>query len=79
MCVISDSGTITEEASTLNLNAITIRNMHERPEGMDVGTLIMSGLRSQEILDAVSIVLNQSEGDKRVVNGVEDYLSLIHI
>ncbi len=75
LCVISDSGTITEEASILNLNAITIRNMHERPEGMDVGTLIMSGLRGQEILDAVSIVLNQSDDDKRIVNEVEDYES----
>ena len=58
-CVVSDSGTITEEASLLNLRAITIRYAHERPEGMDEGTLIMSGLKSQEVLEAVEVVCEQ--------------------
>ena len=58
-CVVSDSGTITEEASLLNLPAITIRNMHERPEGMDAGTLIMSGLKRERVLDAVDVVIAQ--------------------
>lgn len=72
-CVVSDSGTITEEASLLNLPAITIRNAHERPEGMDVGTLIMSGLKRERVLDAVRVVEAQREGSGRAMPEVEDY------
>jgi UDP-N-acetylglucosamine 2-epimerase (non-hydrolysing) len=73
LCVISDSGTITEEGSLLNLPAITIRNAHERPEGMDVGTLIMAGLKKDRVLDAVRVVVSQHERGKRVMAPVEDY------
>lgn len=73
MCVISDSGTITEESSLLNLRAVTIRNVHERPEGMDVGTLIMSGLKKEGVLDAVRIVVAQSEADPCAIAPVQDY------
>ncbi|WP_434782251.1 non-hydrolyzing UDP-N-acetylglucosamine 2-epimerase [Ferrovum myxofaciens] len=72
-CVVSDSGTITEEASLLNLPAITIRNAHERPEGMDVGTLIMTGLKREPVLDAVRVVLSQHNKEKRVMPSVPDY------
>lgn len=72
-CVVSDSGTITEEASLLNLPAITIRNAHERPEGMDVGTLIMSGLKKERVLDAVKIIVSQYDKNVRVMHAVEDY------
>jgi UDP-N-acetylglucosamine 2-epimerase len=73
LCVVSDSGTISEEASLLNLPAITIRNAHERPEGMDVGTLIMSGLEKERVLDAVRVVIAQHDKNKRVMDRVEDY------
>ncbi|HCI14996.1 MAG TPA: UDP-N-acetylglucosamine 2-epimerase (non-hydrolyzing) [Gallionellaceae bacterium] len=73
LCVLSDSGTITEEASLLNLPAITIRNAHERPEGMDVGTLIMSGLKKDSVLDAVRVIIAQHDKSKRVMQPVQDY------
>jgi len=72
-CVLSDSGTITEEASLLNLPAITIRNAHERPEGMDEGTLIMSGLKSENVLSAVRVVTQQYNKHKSSFNMVPDY------
>ncbi|KUE90273.1 UDP-N-acetyl glucosamine 2-epimerase [Cupriavidus necator] len=72
-CVLSDSGTITEETSLLNLRAVTIRNAHERPEGMDVGTLIMSGLKASRVLEAVEIILAQQEEVQRAVLPVDDY------
>ncbi len=72
-CVISDSGTITEESSILNFPAITIRKTHERPEGMDEGVLIMSGLKSNRILQSIDIITKQFNKSKRVTNLVYDY------
>lgn len=73
LCVLSDSGTITEEASILNLCAVTIRNMHERPEGMDVGTLIMSGIGSESVLSSVEIALKTYKVSNKRFNIVQDY------
>tara|TARA_A100001011_G_C14255613_1_gene819929 strand:- start:9 stop:1133 length:1125 start_codon:yes stop_codon:yes gene_type:complete len=72
LCVISDSGTITEEASLLNLKAITIRNTHERPEGMDAGTIIMSGLKSKNVIDSINIIISQNK-NKLNLGQIEDY------
>jgi UDP-N-acetylglucosamine 2-epimerase (non-hydrolysing) len=59
-CVISDSGTITEESSLLGFPAVTIRNAHERPEGFDAGTLIMAGLKKDDVQDAIDTVVRQA-------------------
>lgn len=72
-CVISDSGTITEESSILNFPAITIRQAHERPEGMDEGTLIMTGLKSEAILRSIDVVTTQAKEADRAFKTVADY------
>ena len=73
LCVVSDSGTITEEASLLNLPAVTIRNAHERPEGMDAGTLIMAGLKQARVLEAVGIIIAQHDRAAHVTRPVLEY------
>ena len=72
-CVISDSGTIAEEASILNLPAVTIRQAHERPEGMDEATVIMSGLSKTRIIDAVEVATDHNSQDVRAIKPVKDY------
>ncbi len=74
-CVLSDSGTITEEASLLSLPAVTLRYAHERPEGMDAGTLIMCGLKRDTVLEAVKVVKSQHDRNKRVFPIAPDYQS----
>ena len=72
-CVISDSGTIAEEGSILNLPAVTIRQAHERPEGMDETTVIMSGLNKFRVIDAVEVATAHNSQDIRVIKPVKDY------
>ncbi len=71
-CTISDSGTITEESSILKFPAITIRNSHERPEGMDAGVLIMSGLNKEKVLSAIDITINSNK-NKNSDFEIKDY------
>ena len=70
-CVISDSGTITEESSILGFPAIMIRKAHERPEGMDEGTLIMSGLEKERVLETINVMVSQNK--RFTSNIIKDY------
>lgn len=72
-CVISDSGTITEESSILNFPAITIRQAHERPEGMDEATLIMSGLKADRIIESIDIVVSHFSENAKLIKTISDY------
>jgi len=71
-CVISDSGTITEESSILKFPAIMIRQAHERPEGMDEGTLIMSGIHKDRIIESIEVVVKQYKEGK-IPTIIDDY------
>ena len=72
-CVISDSGTITEEASILNFPAVMIRMAHERPEGMDEGTVIMSGIERERIMEAINTVVNHHKRNPNYIKIINDY------
>lgn len=58
LCVLSDSGTISEESAMMNFPAISIRTSTERPEAIDAGTVVLGGIKSDEVLNALDLILH---------------------
>ena len=71
--VLSDSGTISEESSILNFRALNIRDAHERPEAMEEASVMMVGMNSERIMQALTQLQQQKISPERNYRQVSDY------
>jgi UDP-N-acetylglucosamine 2-epimerase len=92
LCVLSDSGTISEESAMMNFSAISIRTSTERPEAVDCGSIILGGICEKDILNAIeTCLLTKSENQieipqeykvidvsKRVIRIIQSYTSIVN-
>ena len=90
--VISDSGSITEESSILNLRSVNLRSSHERQEGMEKGISILSGTSQKEIIQSIQIALaknmiesnlklddyHEKNVSDKIVNIIQSYIPYIN-
>jgi UDP-N-acetylglucosamine 2-epimerase (non-hydrolysing) len=91
-CVLSDSGTISEESSMLKFPAVSIRTSTERPEAIDAGSIVLGGIKKNQVINAIGICLDTfnettlslpfeyqiKDVSSRVIRVIQSYTSIIN-
>jgi UDP-N-acetylglucosamine 2-epimerase (non-hydrolysing) len=91
-CVLSDSGTISEESAMIGFRAVSIRTSTERPEAIDAGSIVLGGINSRDILNSIEISINTFDApnltlpneykvndvSQRVIKVIQSYTSIVN-